>query len=136
MPVQIPVARLKRYANVFGDGFCWSDENGDPKPRVKRKHVEKAIASGRFQRSHIGDDDAARVAYFVVNEDKTPIWIDVGVPHMGCFPEWIITDGNHRFMAAIIAGREFITATVAGDLELAQRMFGVDCSEEEYATGK
>jgi hypothetical protein len=55
-----------------------------------------------------------RVAWLVVYGWEDPIEIDVGVPFLGCFPEWIVQDGNHRLAAAIYLGRKTILASCGG----------------------
>jgi hypothetical protein len=69
---------------------------------------------------------AARIAFLILNEDATPIEIDVGVPHMGCHVEWIIEDGNHRLAAAIFRKDEYIKANISGSTAYASELLGID----------
>jgi hypothetical protein len=47
----------------------------------------------------------------------------VGIPHLGYYgPAWPITDGNHRFYAAILRGDETILACVSGCVETANEL--------------
>lgn len=62
-----------------------------------------------------------RIAWFVLHGIPDPIEIDFGCPALGCDPLWPITDGNHRFMAAIIRNDPFIMANAAGDEEEIER---------------
>lgn len=57
--------------------------------------------------------------------------IDVGVPALNYLPDWMVLDGNHRLAAAIYARRPTILAYVGGQLDYAQRLFGVECGEVE-----
>jgi len=54
---------------------------------------------------------------------------------MGCHVDWLVVDGNHRFAAAIYRGDEWILADVAGELDYAFELFGVDCAGEEAEDG-
>lgn len=80
------------------------------------------------------DDHAARVAFLVENESLDAIEVDVGVPVLNYWPNWMVQDGNHRLAAAIFAGRELIPATVGGQLDYAKRLFGVDCESRGRLT--
>jgi hypothetical protein len=56
-----------------------------------------------------------KIEAFYLNGWDDPISIDVGIPHLGYYgPAWPITDGNHRFYAAILRGDETILACVSG----------------------
>lgn len=58
-----------------------------------------------------------KIAYFVKNKPEKPIFIDVGIPEMGAFVDYIIFDGNHRLAADIIAERPYTKATIIGSDE-------------------
>lgn len=47
-----------------------------------------------------------KVAYFMNNNIKDPIDIDVGMPEFGYTPFYMIADGNHRLLASIIKKRK------------------------------
>ncbi len=57
--------------------------------------------------------------------------IDVGVPALNCYVRWPLTDGNHRLAAAVIRGDIHIEASVAGDIDYAATLFGVDVRERD-----
>ena len=57
-----------------------------------------------------------KIAYFVKHEPQERVSLDVGIPSMGCFVEYFIQDGNHRFAGSIIAGREMVACGISGDL--------------------
>ncbi len=75
----------------------------------------------------------ARVAYLVRHPAHDPIQIDVGVPVLNYVPRWPIIDGNHRLAAAIYREAPSIAASIAGQLDYAEHLFGVDCQEPEFA---
>lgn len=58
-----------------------------------------------------------KIAYFVKNKPEKPISIDVGIPEMGAFVDYIIYDGNHRLAADIIAERPYTKANIMGSEE-------------------
>jgi len=66
-----------------------------------------------------------RVAYLVVHGWRDAIDLDVGVPFMGCYVDWIIQDGNHRLAAAIFRNDLYIEALVGGQLSYAAELLGV-----------
>jgi len=122
MPVSIPVRRIARLFNPLRKS-PWEDGG------VSRTAVTAAIREQRLVSEPGSKDHAGPIAWMVLNPDATPIEIDVGVPHLGCFVAWPITDGNHRLAAAIYRKDRRISADVAGDLEYARMLFGVDCQE-------
>lgn len=91
------INRLRQKYSRRGDkpmaGPCWAMKGS--KRERRRWHVE-------------------RVAWLVVYGWDDPIEIDVGVPSLGCFPDWIVQDGNHRLAAAIYLGRRTILASCGG----------------------
>lgn len=124
MPVQIPVTRLSEHCNPFRDN-PW-----DYGSRLTKGKVSDAISNGKLAVCGTGTH-AQRVAFLVVNPADDPIEIDVGVPVLGYNPDWMVLDGNHRLAAAIYANREFIAATVTGQMDYAMELFGVDYQEFE-----
>lgn len=70
---------------------------------------------------------ANRVAFLVTYGWEDAIHIDVGIPSMNYFP-YPLTDGHHRLCAAMFRGDTEIRASVAGSLDYAYELFGVDCS--------
>lgn len=123
MPVDLPVARLSRHCDPFRDQ-AWG-------VAVTRADVRRALRERRLVPVPGTDDHAGRIAYLVENEAADPIEVDVGVPEMHCYVGWLVQDGNHRLAAAMIAGREKISASVGGSLGYAKRLFGVDCLEPD-----
>lgn len=123
MPVKVSVARLGRRCYPFGMS-PWG-------VRLTRRDVTKALLEERLATRPGGDDHAARIAYLVRHGWKDAIEVDVGVPVLGYVPDWIVTDGNHRLAAAIYAQHEVIECSVAGQMDYAKRVLGVDCSEKE-----
>ena len=87
------------------------------------------MTAGRLVAKPGTDDHAGRIAYLVLYPASDAIEVDVGVPCLGYIPKWMLTDGNHRMAAAIFSGKDWISATVAGQLDYAKRLFGVDCLE-------
>lgn len=78
-----------------------------------------------FQRSRLNPRrlHAMRIAYLVLNYDKMPIDLDVGIPEMGYF-NIMILDGFHRIAAAIYRRDEYINADISGSVAFAKRAFG------------
>jgi len=123
MSIAIAVDILANICNPFV-GQPW------PGHVVTMENVSRALKERYLISEPTDTDHAARIAYLVENEATDPIEIDVGVPSMGCHVAWPIEDGNHRFAAAIYAGRSHVNCNVAGSLEYAMELFGVDCSDE------
>jgi hypothetical protein len=69
-----------------------------------------------------------RIAWLVKNGWDEPVEIDVGIPSMNYWPYPLI-DGHHRLCAAIYLQHPHICASVAGCLEYALELFGVDCAQ-------
>lgn len=89
---------------------------------VSRQQVLRAIEEGRLVSDHINKDDpAGRIAYLVLNKAEDPIEIDVG--SLGCFNEWIIIDGNHRFAAALLRGDPEILCHISGEAAYIEHFF-------------
>lgn len=129
MAVSIPVRRIARLFNPLRKS-PWEA------PPVTRADVTAAIREKRLAPEPGSSDHAGRIAWMVLNPDANPIEIDVGVPHLGCFVAWPITDGNHRLAAAIYRRDGLISAEVGGDLEYARMLFGVDCQEPDDHDGE
>jgi len=69
---------------------------------------------------HIG-----RILYFVNNPDKIdPIMLDNDCSDYDIFPIPIITDGNHRYIAAVIRKDEFIPVHYSGLVDLLDYLKG------------
>lgn len=63
-----------------------------------------------------------RVAYLVVNRDRTPLWIDVGCPSLGHHKYYILDDGHHRLAAAAYLDEPDIEADIQGECSLITRL--------------
>lgn len=127
MPVDLPVRRLAQHCNPFR-ATPWG-------LRVTKAQVRQALRERRLVSVPGTEDHAGRIAYLVENTASDPIEIDVGVPALGCWVDWLVQDGNHRLAAAIFAGHPLISAGVAGQLDYAQELFGVDCTEPDGSDG-
>lgn len=69
-------------------------------------------------------DHIARIAHLAVVGWAEPIEVDVGIPSMGCWVNWPVTDGNHRLAAAIVRGDQSILASVGGSCAYMRELFG------------
>lgn len=67
-----------------------------------------------------------RIAYLAFHGWSDPIEIDVGCPCLGFYTDWLILDGNHRFFAAVVRKDKYILSTIAGELEYAEELFGIE----------
>ena len=123
MVVLLPVHRLKRHCNPYGFNPPWGDI------RMTRAAVRHALAERRLVDQPGGDDHAGRIAFLVEHEAKDAIEVDVGIPALNYWIGWMVTDGNHRLAAAIFSGRPYIPATISGQIDYAERLFGVNCIE-------
>lgn len=70
------------------------------------------------------EDHIARIAYLARTGWSEPIDLDVGIPEMSCWVDWPITDGNHRFAAAIVRGDQHILSSIAGSCSYIRELFG------------
>lgn len=125
MLVKIPVSKLE--SNPIFNPFIYQPWSGLGRVpyRISRKRVEMAINDGRLI-DHVGsNDNAGRIAWFVLNESNDPIDIAVGFPKLGHREVRPVQDGCHRLAAAIYAGQKFIWASVSGDFDYARRLLGV-----------
>lgn len=104
---------------------------------VTEAMVRECLVDGLFRSKPIRIDSpphhhAQRIAYLVVNGWSDPIDIDVGVPSLHCYVDWIVQDGNHRLAAAMVRGDEEIAAEVSGCLQFASELLGVECDVPEF----
>ena len=77
------------------------------------------------------EEHVKRVAYLVVNGWDDNICIDVGIPEMNCYIDWIVMDGNHRLAAAFFRGDADIGCDICGSNGYAEELLGVDISIQE-----
>ena len=131
MAVDIPVKRLARHCNPFGG--TWGGEKPVRRADVRRALRERRAVSTPYEQmlSAKDYDHAGRIAYLIENVTDDPIDIDVGIPVLNFYVEWYVTDGNHRLAAAIFAERPTIKACVAGQMDYAKRLFGVNCESSD-----
>lgn len=114
----IPVQSIAKHWNPF-EVSPWG-------VLVSKEDVLHALSTGRLIDYPGSDDHAGRIAYLVQNETQDAIDIDVGCPSFGNFVDWAILDGNHRLAAAIYSEKAYIAADVAGELDHAEALFGVE----------
>lgn len=91
---------------------------------IRVEDVDRAILTGTYllasepcDASATREQHAQRVAWLVVHGWADPVEIDVGIPSLGFTPSWPITDGNHRFAAAIYRGDFTIMAECSGSTD-------------------
>lgn len=126
MPYPIPVRRLLNLANPVE---CPPWECGI---LLAKKDVLDAVTAGDLLAKPVPIYDegnpyihARRIAWLVKHGWSDAIEVDIGIPSMGCYPEWPVLDGNHRLYAAVIRGDREILTSVAGDLGYAAKRFGI-----------
>jgi hypothetical protein len=150
MPVLIPVGKLQEQCDPLADP-PWEDCD-EP---ITLEDIRQAITSGKLEASParyeqlklvppIGCEPLdtpekhrryhiERIAYLAVNGWDDSIDLDVGVPSMQCYVDWIVQDGNHRLAAALYRKDEVISAMVGGSIEYGFELFGVDVKEPTYS---
>lgn len=102
----------------------WAERNR----AITVTEVLKAVREKRFESRWGTRNHLRRIAYLVEHPDEKPIEIDVGVPCLNYYVDWIIIDGNHRVAAALVRGDEFISASIGGQLNYAEEL-GLVCSK-------
>lgn len=130
----LDLSKVMEFANPFNG--CWMELE---KP-ITIEEVKQCIADGKAELSvtpgwydiafkkntltteEIRENHVKKIAFFAINEPEKPISIDVGIPSMGCYVDYIIDDGNHRLAGAIVAGAKTIKASVSGSMEHAQEL--------------
>lgn len=130
MPVLLPTAKVLELCHPLHSS-PWDAG------RVSKKMVEEHIRKQWFWPSPVGHDatvqqHAGRIAFLVKNGWRDAIEIDVGIPSMGCYVDWPVLDGNHRLAAASLRRDDQILAIVAGDLDYALDLFGIECKEPQH----
>jgi hypothetical protein len=125
----IPVARLRAVCDPFLSS-PWEEVASISVEDVQQALNNRLDGSKPYSKQRITDkswntaDHIARIAYLVAEGWDDPIEVDVGVPHLGCWMDWMVTDGNHRLAAAIVREDEFILASIAGSCEYMIELFG------------
>lgn len=133
LAMRLPTENLRVLCDPFKDS-PWGCE-------VTRDMVKFCIENDLLLCKPVEQDDekaewgsvnahAARVAFLVTRDDweHEPISIDVGIPHLGFYVDWIIVDGNHRFAASLYKGRAIINAEVSGQIDYAEKLLGCPIS--------
>lgn len=130
MPVLLPTAKVLNLCHPLRQS-PWDTD------RVTKKMVREALQNEWFRDKPVGAGSpalshASRIAFLVKHGWEDAIEVDVGIPSMGYHVNWSVTDGNHRLAAAAYRGDEAILASVAGSLDYALELFGVECEEPQH----
>lgn len=131
MPVLLPVSRLAALCDPFSDPWeCGTFGIEEVRQAVLSQNLMATAFSRTTNWSR--EEHIARVAHLVVHGWEGAVEVDVGVPALRCHVAWPLTDGNHRLAAALVRGDRFISASVAGDIDFAFELFGVDVREPGF----
>jgi len=76
-----------------------------------------------------GLEHARRIAWMVDNPPEDPISIDADLALQG---RWAVTDGNHRFYAAIMRGASDIMVEICGHEHAIAELFGRDVADKIF----
>lgn len=124
----VSVERLRKHLDPF------SNPPWEGAASLSIDGIKAAIADGFFLATPYSEwkytaawtveQHIARIAYLCVHGWTDAIEIDVGIPSMGCHVDWMITDGNHRFAAAIVREDEYILSSLAGCCATMRKLFG------------
>ena len=118
--IEISVPTLAELCNPLKD-MVWSAG------RVTRADVKLALRQNDLRSESVDpsyapreslskQDHVARIAYLVKYGWNDPIQIDVGVPALGVYVDWMIIDGNHRMAAAIYRNDSTISSEISGSI--------------------
>lgn len=105
-------------------------------PRTMRAEVKKCIAEGVYETVPYSTHwfyteltrHAARIAYLYTQQIE-PLELDVGIPSLGYWPEHLLTDGNHRFCAALLRGDVTVPVIFSGSVEEFEQLFDIVVEE-------
>lgn len=132
--IQLDIARLTRVVDPRR-ASPW-----DTLLPVTEHDVRSALRSRRFSRRHsrpLPEDlqgscaeHAGRIAWLMHNGWTDPIAIDCELYPRGLWP---ITDGNHRFYAALLLEATHISATICGSETAIREMLGACVVEQVFA---
>jgi len=125
--VRIAVQKIIEHIDIFSVGFRIYGRLSTSENKIKKAVID-CVANNKVEPRYGTTNDIERIAHFVINEDNTPIDIDVGCPSLGLFGVQI-QDGCHRLAAAVISGKTHINVSIAGELEYAYQIFGTRCEE-------
>lgn len=126
----LPTVKLLAYGDPL---VCWIEQD----KAVTVGDIQKCLADGEealvatplwteimYQKTISAEENLKRhiqkVAYFIRHPALEPISIDVGVPELGCYMQWLVDDGNHRLAGAGIRGDRFMAVKVGGSVKEAQ----------------
>jgi hypothetical protein len=121
--VLLSVVELKKYCNPLAEP-CWYGSIKGLRAKVTTALKHNRLNDQPYTESSTYDH-AGRIAYLIVNPSDDPIEIDVGIPSMNYYNDYLVTDGNHRLAAAIYQNKKFITTSIGGSLEYAEELFGI-----------
>ncbi len=126
--INLNIKKLNNKIKLFNTSFPWGVEIS--KYDVRRMCVGFNLSQpdGHIYRTS-GESDhklkvrhVERIAWFVINGWEDPIEIDFGCPDLYSAYDylsfWPITDGNHRYAAAIIRGDKTILAGCSGQMDI------------------
>jgi hypothetical protein len=124
MNINIPTIALQKYWSPFmSNTRPWT-----LKTCISIEDVRRAVANNQLigcnRQEHCGINveelHIRRIAWFVVNGITLPISIFIN-PN-----RWIVTDGNHRYAAAIVRNDKYVRASLRGTVDYAERFFNID----------
>lgn len=119
----VALEKLKALCNPF-ETLIWGTKTPIYYKDVKWAVINNKVLSTPYssQQNWSKRKHVERIAYFVLHPEPSPIEIDVGIPSMGYYPEWVVLDGNHRLAAAIYSRCEFIKAYCSGEEEVIEEL--------------
>lgn len=111
----LSVSKLQEACNPFE---AWCEEPIPTVDKVRQKVTCLKLRAEPYKpgSSWSSDQHMERIAYLVVHGWEDPIEVDFGIPTLGYVPGWLVTDGNHRFAAAIVRGDASIKASCGGQV--------------------
>lgn len=118
--VELDPAKVQEIYNPF-ESLVW-----DIHKPVTKEEIETLVQKGDVAAPEVAPMSRLmhmrKIAWFVVNGWRYPIDVDIGIPSMGYRPSWGITDGNHRFVAALVRGDQAISASFSGQVSEIARL--------------
>ncbi len=147
--VDVPLTALERYSAFIQP--IWSIDYAITRKEVSqaircRFFLEKEMNGGNryilpqiegqydFHDECLRDLHIWRVAYLVTHPDTKPIFLDVGIPHLNCYVDWIVQDGHHRLAAAFYRNDKTIPASIAGCIRTAEELLGISLQHLKAAS--
>lgn len=125
MPAAVPLDRVLALANPL-KSWPWCCER--PSDAVLQELLTSAPLEPRpVDTDHEAVRHVGRIRYLALHGWKDAIEVDVGIPVLNyAGPDWPVTDGNHRLAAAAVRGDETILVDIAGQVDHAATLLGVD----------